>query len=383
MQCKLISVCMLLAVMMVFSGCESKKTSQGDNEKMITKEAYGQVGGKAVDLYTLTNKNNLEMKVTNYGCTVTSLRVPDKEGNLGDVVLGFTTVDQYVKESPYFGCAVGRYGNRIALGKFSIDGTEYTLATNNDANHLHGGIKGFDKVIWDAEPKETDDGPAIVFTHVSKDMDEGYPGTLNATITYTLTNANAFKIEYSATTDKATHCNLTQHTYFNLAGDGSGDVLGHELTLLADHYTPVDAGLIPTGELKAVVGTPFDFTSPHAIGERIGVLKEGVKNGGYDHNFCLNNKAGSMALAVKVYEPKTGRVMEVSTTEPGVQFYSGNFLDGTLVGKTGNKYQTHAGFCLETQHFPDTPNQPTFPTTLLKPGETYRHTTQYKFSVKK
>ncbi len=350
---------------------------------MIIKEAYGQVDGKDVDIYTLTNKNNLEMKVTNYGCTVTSLIVPDKDGNLDDIVLGFKTVDQYVKESPYFGCAVGRFGNRIALGKFSIDGTDYTLATNNGANHLHGGLKGFDKVIWNAEPKETDDGPAIMFTHVSKDMDEGYPGNLNVTIIYTLTDDNEFKIEYSATTDKATHCNLTHHTYFNLAGDDAGDILGHELTVTADHYTPVDAGLIPTGELETVKGTPFDFTSPHVIGERIGVLKEGVENGGYDHNFCLNNKDGSVALAAKVYDPKTGRIMEISTTEPAIQFYSGNFLDGTLVGKTDSKYQQHDGFCLETQHFPDAPNQPTFPTTLLKPGETYGHIIIHKFSVKK
>jgi aldose 1-epimerase len=311
-----------------------------------------------------------------------SLKVPDSKGALGDIVLGFDSLDGYLADNPFFGALVGRYGNRIAKGHFTLDGKEYTLPINNGANALHGGLKGFDKHIWTAKPGQGKDGQTLELTYVSKDGEEGYPGTLTATVTYTLTNANELRIHYQATTDKPTVLNLTNHSYFNLAGAGNGDILGHELMLNADKFTPVDKGLIPTGELRPVDGTPFDFRKATAIGARINADDEQIKlGGGYDHNFVLNGQAGTMRLAARATEPKSGRVLEVSTTEPGVQFYTGNFLDGTLHGKGGKVYNKRYGFCLETQHYPDSPNKPSFPSTVLRPGQKYDTTTVFKFST--
>ena len=353
-------------------------------ELKIEKAPFGEVEGQPVDLYTLTNANGLVMTVTNYGGIVVSLTVPDKAGNLGDIVLGFSTVADYVKNSPYYGCIVGRYGNRIGKAKFSLDGQEYTLAANNGENSLHGGVKGFDKVIWAAKEVKTDNAVGVELKYLSKDMEEGFPGNLDATVTYWLTNDNEFKIEYAAMTDKPTVVNLTHHSYFNLAGEGSGDILGHELTINADTYTPVDQGLIPTGKLEPVEGTPMDFRTATAVGTRIDADFEQLKFGkGYDHNWVLNRKsAGDMELAATVFEPKSGRVMEVLTTEPGLQFYAGNFLDDSRTGKSGNVNGFRTGLCLETQHYPDSPNKPDFPTVVLKPGETYKTSTIYKFSTK-
>jgi len=339
--------------------------------------------GKEVQLYTLTNAHGLKATISTYGGTVTSLQVPDKAGKLGNIVLGFDNVSGYqspafLKAGPYFGALIGRYGNRIKDGKFTLDGKEYTLAKNNGPNSLHGGLKGFDKVIWAAEPvASATDGQALKLTYLSKDGEEGYPGNLSVTVVYTLTDSDELKIDYTATTDKATPVNLTNHSYFNLGYGQDKDVLGHEVTLPADRYTVVDATLIPTGELKPVKGTPFDFTTPHTIGERIAQVP-----GGYDHNWVLNSASG-MHPAATVYEPTSGRTLEVTTTEPGVQFYTGNFLDGSLKGSDGVTYGKHYGFCLETQHFPDSPNQAKFPTTTLKPGDTLHSTTIYKFGVRK
>ena len=353
-------------------------------ELKIEKAPFGEVEGQPVDLYTLTNANGLVMTVTNYGGIVVSLTVPDKAGNMGDIVLGFSNVADYVKNSPYYGCIVGRYGNRIGKAKFSLDGQEYTLAANNGENSLHGGVKGFDKVIWAAKEVKADNAVGVEFKYLSKDMEEGFPGNLDATVTYWLTNDNEFKIEYAATTDKPTVVNLTHHSYFNLAGEGSGDILGHELTINADKYTPVDQGLIPTGKLEPVEGTPMDFRTATAVGARIDADFEQLKFGkGYDHNWVLNRKsAGDMELAATVFEPKSGRVMEVLTTEPGLQFYAGNFLDDSRTGKSGKVNGFRTGLCLETQHYPDSPNKPDFPTVVLKPGETYKTSTIYKFSTK-
>lgn len=348
----------------------------------ITKQVYGKTAdGRNVDIYTLTNDKGIEARIINYGGIVVSLKVPDNKGQMGDVVLGFDDLESYLTKNPYFGALIGRYGNRIAKGRFTLDGRAYKLATNNGENHLHGGLKGFDKQLWKAKPFTTKQGPALELSYVSKDGEEGYPGKLSVTVVYTLTNDNSLRIDYTATTDKDTVVNLTNHSYFNLAG--SGDILSHQLIINADKFTPVDSGLIPTGELCNVKGTPFDFTAPHSIGERIEAQAEQIVFGkGYDHNFVLNNWDKTLRQQVRVYEPTTGRVMEVFTTEPGVQFYSGNFLDGTLTGKGGKIYQRRYGFCLETQHFPDSPNHPNFPTTTLKKGETYRTTTLYRFSAK-
>jgi aldose 1-epimerase len=351
----------------------------------ITKEAFGKTGdGQNVDLYTLTNNLGMQAKIMNYGGIVVSLKVPDRNGKMDDVVLGFNDLDSYLKGHPYFGAIVGRYGNRIAKGRFTLNGVEYKLAVNNGENHLHGGIKGFDKVVWTAKEMRTKMGPALSLTYISKDGEEGYPGTLTATVVYTLTNNNELKLDYTVTTDKDTVSNLTHHSYFNLAGEGNGDILSHILTLNGSRFTPTDAGSIPTGELKAVAGTPFDFLKPNVIGKRINDQDQQLQYGsGYDHNFVVNGKAGSLRSAATVYEPTSGRVLEVWTTEPGVQFYTGNFLDGTLTGKGGKIYQKRFGFCLETQHYPDSPNHPAFPTTTLKKGATYRSTTVYRFKVRK
>lgn len=351
----------------------------------ITKASFGKTAdGEAVDIYTLTNRGGAEVRITNYGGIVTSLKVADRNGKFDDVVLGFDNLDSYLKGHPYFGAIIGRYGNRIAKGRFTLDGTEYKLAVNNGENHLHGGIKGFDKVVWQAKPRKVANGAALVLTYLSKDGEEGYPGNLSITVVYTLTNANELRIDYSATTDKATVINLTHHSYFNLAGQGNGDILNHQLSVNAARFTPTDAGSIPTGELRSVRGTPFDFTQATAIGARINNDYEQLKFGkGYDHNFVLNGKMGVMRQAARVYEPTTGRTMEVWTTEPGIQFYTGNFLDGTLTGKDGKVYQLRSGFCLETQHYPDSPNEPKFPTTVLRRGQRYHTNTIYRFSARK
>ena len=333
-----------------------------------------------MDLYTI-NSNGVEAAITTYGARVVSLKTPDRTGAFGDVVLGFDTLAGYESDNPFFGAVVGRYGNRIAKGRFTLNGKEYKLATNNGPNALHGGLKGFDKVVWTAQQS----GPAgVKLTYLSKDGEEGYPGNLTATVEYTLTDANELKIGYTVTTDKDTVFNITNHSYFNLAGEGSGDILGHKFTLHADRFTPVDSTLIPTGELKAVAGTPFDFRQPHTIGERIDANDEQIKfGGGYDHNFVLNGNMGTLRLAARLEDPKSGRVMEVTTTEPGLQFYTGNFLDGSIKGKGGKTYKRRGALCLETQHFPDSPNKPGFPTTTLKARQTYQSTTVFKFSALK
>jgi aldose 1-epimerase len=338
--------------------------------------------GTALDLFTLKNASGMEVSVTNYGGIITSLKVPDRNGKIDDVTLGYDSIDGYLKSTPYFGAIIGRYGNRIGKAQFELDGKTYKLPANDGPNTLHGGVKGFDKVVWQAEPFEREGERGIIFTYVSPDGEEGFPGTLSSRVTYTLTDKNELAFDYQATTDKPTVVNLTQHAYFNLAGDGSGDVLGHELTINADRYTPVSSTLIPTGELASLEGTPLDFRTKTAIGARIDAAHEQIKRaGGYDHNYVLNREGDGLALAARVEEPKTGRVMEVHTTEPGIQFYSGNFLDGSITGKQGHVYNKRNGLCLETQHFPDSPNQPSFPSTTLKPGEEYKSRTVYTFST--
>jgi len=337
--------------------------------------------GTNVELFTLRNANGVEARITNYGGIVTHLFVPDRTGKPGDVVLGYDSLDGYLKSSPYFGCLVGRYGNRIAGGKFSLDGQLYTLAKNNGPNSLHGGLKGFDKVVWQARAGDSKLGPVLELRYVSPDGEEGYPGNLSVAAVYTLTNDNALRLDFTATTDKATVVNLTHHSYFNLAG--AGDILNHELMIPAEIFTPVNGDLIPTGELRAVKGTPLDFGTQTKIGARIDQPDEQLKlGGGYDHNFVLNNPGQKLVLAARVSEPTTGRVMEVETTEPATQFYSGNFLDGSITGKGGQVYHQRTGFCIEPQHYPDSPNQPAFPSTVLRPGETYTNTISYKFSVR-
>ena len=341
--------------------------------------------GKPVEAVTLKNSHGMEVQAITYGAIITSIKVPDRAGKVADVVLGFDQPDRYWADPtpPYFGAIVGRYGNRIAKGKFALDGKTYPLATNNGVNHLHGGNKGFDKVLWTVTTKESPAGSSAIFTRTSPDGEEGYPGNLQVRVTYTLTEKNELIVDYHATTDKATPVNLTQHSYFNLAGEGSGDILGHQLTIDADRYTPVDDTLIPTGELAPVQGTPFDFRQPAAIGARIEQKNAQLTNGkGYDHNWVLNKKGEGLQHAARLTDPKSGRTMDVATTEPGVQFYSGNFLDGTIKGKGGHVYGHRSGLCLETQHFPDSPNQPKFPSTTLQPGKPYESRTVFTFSAK-
>jgi aldose 1-epimerase len=361
---------------------EPKEKGGSKVKASVVKQDFGKTkDGTPVDLFVLTNANGVQAKITNYGGIVTELHVPDRDGKLGDVVLGFDNLPSYLAGHPFFGAIAGRVANRIAKGKFTLDGKEYKLAINNGPNSLHGGLQGFDKKVWKAEPIETADAVGVKLSYLSKDGEEGYPGDLSVTVTYALTNQNELRIDYKATTDKATPVNLTNHSYFNLAGAKSGgDVLGHELMLEADNFTPVDDTLIPTGEIKPVKGTPLDFTMPHTIGERIAQIPKSI--GGYDHNFVLNGGGKKLALAARVREPKTGRVLEAYTTEPGVQLYTGNFLDGSSKGKGGVAYNKHAGFCLETQHYPDSINQPKFPSVVLQPAKEYRTTTVYKFSAK-
>ena len=363
-------ICLGLTALII-SMCNCRK---GPTTVSIQKESFGQTtSGKQIDLYTLTNANGLKVRIINYGATLVSLEVPDRNGKLADVTLGYDSLEGYIKDASYLGTTVGRYANRIARGKFTIKGVDYQLATNNGENHLHGGKKGFNKRIWNAEKVKTVEGPRVKLSYLSKDGEEAYPGNLTCTVTYTLTNDNELKISYEAETDKATPINLSHHSYFNLAGQGNGDILGHKLMLNANKYTPVDEDLIPTGEIKNVKGTPLDFTQAELIGSRIDQVP-----GGYDNNFVLNSGGDSLALAARVYEPNSGRVMEIYTTEPGMQFYTGNFLEG-IKGKSGKVYDKQYGFCLETQHFPDSPNKPNFPSTILNPGEKYTQTTIHKF----
>ena len=340
----------------------------------------------SIKLYKLSNDRGMQVHITNFGAIITSILVPDRNGQLADVALGYHDVSGYINavNKPYFGAIVGRYGNRIAKGKFSIDGQEYKLAVNNGENSLHGGVIGFDKVVWDANPTAGAGWVGVELKYLAKDGEEGYPGNLAITVTYRLTDDNEIVVDYFATTDKATPVNLTQHTYFNLKGEGQGTILDHELTLHADRYTPVDATSIPTGELSPVEGTPFDFRTAKPIGRDIGMEHEQLKfGGGYDHNWVLNGvSAGSLNMAAEVYEPTTGRVLTIQTQEPGIQFYCGNFLDGRLKGKSGRTYEQRGGFCLETQHYPDSPNQPAFPNTILQPDRKYETKTIFKFSTR-
>jgi aldose 1-epimerase len=351
----------------------------------IEKRPFGKVEGKNVVLFTLTNDQGMSMSVTNYGGIVTSFFAPDKTGAMADIVLGNNNVDSYVKNNPYFGAIIGRYGNRIGKAAFTLNGKKYALSMNDGENTLHGGAKGFDKVVWEAKEVKSKDAVGIEFKYLSKDGEQGFPGNLTATVIYWLTNKSEFTVEYSAITDKETVVNLTQHNYWNLSGEGSGDILNHELFINADNYTPVDAGLIPLGKLSSVKGTPMDFTEPIAVGMKIKDDFEQLKIGkGFDHNWVLNRESpDGMAKAAVLYDPKSGRLMEISTCEPAIQFYSGNFLDGKIIGKSGKPYAFRNALCLETQHFPDSPNKPDFPTTVLKPGHTFKSTTIHKFSVKK
>lgn len=386
----------LLALGAGLSGCGQQPSETGKNnptktemtakgtEAKLKKESFGKLpDGAEVDSYTLTNKNGVEVKITNYGATVTSIKVPDRNGKLDDVALGYDSIAGYLAKNPHLGSLAGRYANRIGKGEFKLGGKTITLAKNNGENHLHGGPNGFFKQLWKAADASGAAGVAVRMTYLSKDGEENYPGNLEATVTYTLTDRNELKIEYSATTDKETVVNLTNHSYFNLAGAGNGDILGHQLKINAKQTTPVDKTMIPTGKLADVAGTPFDFSKLTAIGARIDDPHEQIVIGkGYDHNFVLDTGGKLDAQAVEVYEPTTGRVMEVFTDQPGVQLYTANFLDGSIIGKGGKAYPRRSAFCLETQHYPDSPNKPNFPSTTLKPGEKYQTTTIYKFSAR-
>ena len=369
-----------LIVAGIVAACNPSK--QTGKTGMITNKSFGTMpDGNEVKAFTLTNINGIEMTVISYSGIITSLKTPDRNGNLADIVLGYDDLQSYLDFNPYFGAIVGRYGNRIARGKFTIDDTEYALAVNNIGNHLHGGIVGFDKVIWEVSPFESDEGVGLKLSYLSRDMEEGYPGNLNVSVTYFISNENSLEFEYVATSDKKTVVNLTQHSYFNLKGDG--DILDHELMLNASKYVPIDSTLIPTGELPPVEDTPFDFTISKKIGQDIDDDHQQIKYGnGFDHCWIINQTEEDINHGATLYEPTTGRVMEVYTTEPGVQFYSGNFLDGTAVGKGKKAYTRRTGLCLETEHFPDSPNQPLFPSTALNPGEEYRTKTVLKFSVR-
>jgi aldose 1-epimerase len=370
---------------LLFFSLLSIASTSAEAKSKITKKEFGKTqDGQVADIYTLVNQNGVEAQITNYGAALVSLKVPDRSGKFEDVVLGYPALGGYENDKAFFGGTIGRYGNRIAHGKFVLNGTTYKLATNDGPNHLHGGTRGFNKRLWTAKDTSGASGPSLTLTYLSKDGEEGYPGNLSVRVTYTLTDSNDLKIEYGATTDKETVVNLTNHSYFNLAGQGNGDILDHELMINADRFTPVDTTLIPTGELRKVSGTPFDFTHATAIGARINQEDEQLKFGkGYDHNWVLNRaKAGALELVARLSSPKSGRILEVWTTEPGLQFYSGNFLDGSVHGKEGKVYAHRSALCLETQHFPDSPNHADFPSTVLKPGQKFQSTTVYKFSAK-
>ena len=371
----------------LLGGCAEQDTATGPS---VERDAFGVAPeGDSVDLYTLVNENGMSMRVMTYGGVIQSLEVPDRDGNLEDAVLGFDSLEGYTRDAyreanPYFGALIGRYGNRIDEGQFSIDGETYTLETNNGPNHLHGGTEGFDQVVWDAEPFERGDSTGVVLTHTSPDGHGGYPGRLDVEVTYTLTAENELAIDYQASTSKATPVNLTQHSYFNLDGQADGSILDHELMINAETFTPTDSTLIPTGTFRSVADTPFDFREPTPIGARIDQDHRQLEiAGGYDHNFVLARQdRDSLHLAARVYDPDTGRQMDVLTTEPGLQFYSGNFLDGSLTGKGGASYSRRSGLALETQHFPNSPNEPDFPSTILRPDETYSSRTVYRFSTR-
>lgn len=382
-----------LAAMMLMSPAHAQDDAEtsANSDGGVETSTFGQLpDGRQVDVYRLTNANGIELQVTNYGGIILSLKTPDVDGEFDDIALGFDSLeaylsDEYRQANPYFGAIIGRYGNRIAGGQFSLDGDTYSLATNDGNNHLHGGDQGFDKVLWQAEPFENASGTGLVLRYTSEDGEEGYPGKLETEVTYTLTDDDELMVDYRAVTDKATPVNLTQHSYFNLKGEGSDTILDHQLMINAPEFTPVNDSLIPTGELRAVEGTPFDFTQATTIGERIEQDNEQLEfGGGYDHNFVLardNAEADELVVAAKVWEPQSGRMVEIATTEPGIQFYSGNFLNGDLTGKQGEAYEHRSGFALETQHFPDSPNQEAFPSTILEPGDTYRSRTVYRFSA--
>jgi aldose 1-epimerase len=351
----------------------------------VTRAAFGTMpDGTSIEVFTIANARGMEVRAIEFGAIIVSLTAPDRSGRSADIVLGYDTLADYVsKNTPYLGGVVGRYANRIAKGRFTLDGQEYTLATNNAPNHLHGGVKGFDKVAWSGEPVTGPDGPGVAFTYTSRDGEEGYPGTLKTRVTYTLNDRNELIVDYHATSDKPTHVNLSQHSYFNLSG-GDRNILDHQLTINADRFTPVDETLIPTGELAPVAGTPLDFRKPMAIGARIEDKHVQLLRGrGYDHNFVLlkPKTASELSQAARLVDPVSGRTLDIATTEPGVQFYSGNFLDGTLKGKKGRVYAQRWGLCLETQHFPDSPNRPNFPSTILRPGVEYRSRTVFTFGV--
>lgn len=385
----------LMAIVLVFSQCKNgqekeQETVTGEETETgftIKTEDFGTTkDGEKVEKYTLSNGSGLEMAVISYGGIITSFKAPDKNGNYEDIVLGLDSVSQYENGSPYFGAIIGRYGNRIAKGKFTLDGKEYQLETNDGPNHLHGGNKGFDKVVWNVEPgNATENSASLKLTYTSKDGEGGYPGNLDVTVTYTLNKDNSLDIAYEATTDKKTIVNLTNHSYFNLSGDFSEKILDHVVEINADQYLPIDETLIPTGELRSVEGTPFDFTEPTRIGKGLELenSNQQLKRGpGYDHCWVLNNQDSGVRFAASAYHPESGRFMEVYTNEPGLQFYTGNFLDGSLPAKGGGTYEKRTGFCMETEHYPDSPNQEGFPSVVLKPGEKYTTQTSYKFSVK-
>lgn len=380
---KFSTMIILISILTLLFNCDGQK-NVSKSKLDIKQEKFGKTeDGQQVDIYTLTNANGMQVRITNYGAIVQSLTVSDRSGKTEDVVLGYDKLENYLQDASFFGCVVGRFGNRIAKGKFTLDNKEYTLATNNGPNHLHGGIKGFNKVVWDGKSVKDKESVGLKLTYLSKDGEEGYPGNLNCSLVYTLTNNNELQIEYEATTDKATPVNLTHHGYFNLSGNCKSDILGHELWINANTFTSVDSTLIPTGDLPSVENTPFDFNSPTAIGARINDENEQLKFGlGYDHNWVLNDVDGTMKLQASLYEPASGRLMEIYTEEPGLQFYSGNFLDGSISGKRGETYKHRYAAVLETQYFPDSPNQPDFPSTILNPGETYQTKTIYRFTTK-
>ena len=375
-----------LSVFIIVIFCSIISCTNTKNMATVTieKKPFGQTAnGDEVDQFILSTKKGMEISVITYGGIITSWTAADKNGDYRDIALRYTTLAEYEAETPYFGALIGRYGNRIAKGKFSIDGEAYTLAVNNGENHLHGGLKGFDKVVWDAKTIVNDSTASLELSYLSIDMEEGYPGNLQTKVTYTLNNNDELSVKYEAKTDKPTIVNLTQHSYFNLTADFNQPVLDHELVIKADSFLPVDSTLIPTGEFRNVAETPFDFRSPKAIGKQINAENIQIKNGlGYDHCWVLNDQEKGVRFVASAYEPVSGRLLEIFSDEPGIQFYSGNFLDGTLPSKNQGTYQHRTGFCLETQHFPNSPNEPSFPTTILKPGETVTSETLFQFSVK-
>ena len=376
----------MAAVAAVVLGCATASRSRAP-EIGVQSRPFGRTAtGHAVELFTLRNAHGIEVQLTNYGGIITSIKTPDRTGRFADIVLGYDNLSGYLANSPYFGAIVGRYANRIARGRFTLDGATYILATNNGPNSLHGGRRGFDKVVWNAQPVQNQYGQAVILDYTSPDGEEGYPGTLHVRVLYTLTPDDQLIVDYEATTDKATPINLSQHSYWNLAGNASRDILGHVLTINADAITPVDSTLIPTGQVVPVDGTPFDFRGPRTIGERVDQRQNSqIRYGnGYDHNFVLNRTTQSpdtMLFAARVQEPSTGRTLTIFTTEPGLQFYSGNFLDGSITGKGGSVYHFRYGLALETQHYPDSPNHPNFPSTILRPGQQYHSRTVFQFGV--